>query len=93
MVLGGQMAALGVLLAVFAVRLARRNAMNSRELVLLGLAGALSVALMSAVNFALGSTFRWLLVLPVLTWAIGVALATLATAAGRAEAKERLHGR
>lgn len=92
-VLGGQMAALGVLLALFAVRLARRKAMDRHELVLLGLAGALSVALMSAVNFALGSTFRWLLVLPVLTWSIGVALATFGTAAAPVEAQERLHAR
>ena len=76
-VLGGQMAALGVLLAGFAARLARSRAMDGHELVLLGLAGVLSVASMSAANFALGSDFRWLLVLPVLAWSIGVGLAAL----------------
>ena len=44
---------------------------------LLGLAGLMSVAGMSAVNFALGSDFRWLLILPVLAWALGLALAAL----------------
>ena len=81
-VLGGQMAALGVLLAGFAARLARSKAMDGYELVLVGLAGLLSVASMSAANFALGSDFRWLLVLPVLAWSIGIALAALGRSAG-----------
>ena len=78
-VLGGQMAALGVLVAGFAARLAQTRAMDGYELVLLALAGLMSVTVMSAVNFALGSDFRWLLVFPVLAWSMGVALA----AAGR----------
>ena len=76
-VLGGQMAALGTLLTAFAVRLMRRQTIDRLDLSLLGAAGALSVAGMSAVNFALGSNFRWLLVLPVLAWVIGVALAVM----------------
>lgn len=92
-VLGGQMAAFGVLLAGFALRLARSRALDGRELVLLGLAGILSVALMSSANFALGSTFRWLLVLPVLAWSMGVALAALGRDAARAHGAEGLHDR
>lgn len=76
-VVGGQMAALGVLVAGVAVRLAQGKAMARYELLLLGLAGLMSVAGMSAVNFALGSDFRWLLILPVLAWALGLALAAL----------------
>lgn len=59
------------------------------ELVLLGLVGLMSVAARSAVNFALGSDFRWLLVLPVLAWATGVALATLGRGAVAVDAKGR----
>ncbi len=74
-VLGGQMAALGVLVAGVALGLAQGKAMAMYELLLLGLAGLMSVAGMSAVNFALGSDFRWLLIFPVLAWALGLALA------------------
>jgi hypothetical protein len=77
LVLGGQMAALGLLLAVVALRLSRQEAVDRREVVLLGLAGVMSVAMMCAVNFALGSDFRWVLVFPVLVWAGGLASAAL----------------
>ena len=92
-VLGGQMAAVGVLLAGLAARLARSRAMDGHELVLLGLAGVLSVASMSAANFALGSDFRWLLIVPVLAWSMGVALAALGRGAARVDAGEVLHDR
>ena len=92
-VLGGQMVALGMLLAAFAVRLAQRTTVGRRELVLLGLAGVLAVALMSAVNFALGSNFRWLFIFPVRVWSMGVALAAAGLGAAPGEAGERLHGR
>lgn len=88
-VLGGQMAALGVLVAGVALRLAQGKAMTMCELLLLGLAGLMSVAGMSAVNFALVSDFRWLLILPVLVWALGLALAAL----GRGEAPVDTKGR
>ncbi len=91
MVLGGQMAALGVLLAAFAVRLARRRSWDRSEPILLGIVGVLSVALMSAVNFALGSNFRWLLILPVLAWSIGVVLAALGSGASSTKAGVGLH--
>lgn len=88
-VLGGQMAALGVLLAVFALRLARRRPTEGYELILLGVAGGLSVALMAAMNFALGSDFRWVLLIPVLAWSVGVALAALTTGAATVQVAER----
>ena len=74
-VLGGQMAAVGAFVFAAALRLAFRGVSAGRELVLLGIAGALSVGLMSAVNFALGSGFRWLLVLPVGIFGLGLVLA------------------
>ncbi len=74
-VLGGQMAAVGALVVAAAHRLASREASDGRELVPVGMAGALSVGLMSAANFALGSDFRWLLILPAAIWALGLILA------------------
>lgn len=87
-VLGGQMAALGCLLGVSAVRLMRRRAIDQWELALVGCAGLLSVGLMSAVNFALESDFRWLLILPVLAWAVGLALAARSVHAKPAATRE-----
>lgn len=81
LVLGGQMAALGLLLIGIALRLAQGRVKRAREVLLLGAAGLLSVAVMSAANFALGSDFRWLLVLPVLVWLVGVTSAGLAAVA------------
>jgi hypothetical protein len=66
-VMGGFMAGAGVLVAYFGW-----NLMPSRPrgaTLTLALVGALTLGLMSAVNFALQSDFRWLLVLPPLTWA------------------------
>lgn len=67
-VLGGQMAASGVLLLSAAVAAIRGHRPSKVEMVTFVAAGLLSVALMSGVNFALGSDFRWLLVLPVILW-------------------------
>ena len=74
-VLGGQMAAVGALVFAASIRLAFRGVSAGRELVPLGIAGALSVGLMSAMNFALGSDFRWLLLVPVGVLALGLILA------------------
>jgi hypothetical protein len=93
LVLGGQMAALGMLLAVVALRLSRQEAVDRREVVLLGLAGGLSVAVMCAVNFALGSDFRWVLVFPVLVWLGGLASVALACSSRRASPAEGTHDR
>ena len=92
-VLGGQMAALGVLLAGLAVRLVRRRGITGYELAFLSLAGLLSVASMSVVNFALGSDFRWLLTIPAAAWTAGVALAALGSAGARTRTEEGLHDR
>ena len=67
-VLGGQMAASGVLLAGAAFRVAHGQRPGKVELASYGAAGLLSVALMSGVNFAIGSDFRWFLVAPVMLW-------------------------
>ena len=92
-VLGGQMAALGALLAGLAVRLAHNRSISGYELVFLSLAGLLSVASMSAVNFALESDFRWLLTMPVAAWAAGVAFAAFGSTAARTRTGEGLHDR
>ncbi len=66
-VMGGQMAAVGALAAAMALRV-RSAGPSSGEVVCVLLAGAASAGLMSAVNFALGSDFRWLLILPAGLW-------------------------
>jgi hypothetical protein len=72
-VMGGFMAATGVLTLLTASQLAsmRRGALVAGS----ALAGAAGVGLMSAVNFALGSDFRWLLVVPPLLWLAAVVAA------------------
>ncbi len=71
-VMGGFMAGAGVLtVLVAAVAMPARLKGTSWAL---ALAGALTVALMSATNFALHSDFRWLLLVPVLAWTGGFVL-------------------
>jgi hypothetical protein len=91
-VLGGQMAAVGVLTAAVAFRLSGQVVIDGREFVLLGAAGALSVGTMSAVNFALRSDFRWWLVLPVAAWTVAVILAALDARRASSKTLERGHG-
>jgi hypothetical protein len=62
-VMGGFMAGTGVLTLFLAAQPPARG--RSWATVLAGLA---TVAVMSAVNFTLGSDFRWLLLVPVLAW-------------------------
>jgi len=71
-VMGGFMAGTGALVAYFgwAVMPAR---LRGTAWVLV-MAGALTLGLMSAVNFALHSDFRWLLALPPAVWAAAVVL-------------------
>lgn len=65
-VMGGFMAAAGVLTLLLASHLAT---LRGRLLVpAIALAGVLGVGLMSAVNFAIHSDFRWLLLMPALLW-------------------------
>lgn len=93
LVLGGQMAALGMLLAVVALRLSRQESADRREVILLGLAGGLSVAVMCAVNFALRSDSRWVLVFPVLVWSGGLASAALGCGSNPADSRKGPHDR
>ena len=67
-VLGGQMAASGVLLTGAAFRVLRGYRHGKVEVAAYVAAGLLSVTLMSGVNFALASDFRWFLVGPVILW-------------------------
>ncbi|GJE04218.1 hypothetical protein GMJLKIPL_6179 [Methylobacterium isbiliense] len=70
-VLGGQAIAAGVLLG-FGLLQGRREGFSRPALLLLALAGIASVLLMSIVNFAIHSDFRWLLIMPPIVWAISV---------------------
>ena len=67
-VLGGQMAACGALLIGGAFSVVRGRRPERLEMSAYAIAGILSVVLMSRVNFALASDFRWLLVAPVILW-------------------------
>jgi hypothetical protein len=69
-VMGGFMAGAGVL-TVFLARTAM-PARASGTQPALALTGLLTVALMSATNFALDSDFKWLLVIPPLVWLAGL---------------------
>jgi hypothetical protein len=66
-VLGGQMAAVGVLVISGAIGIGQGRRPKRVEVAVYAVAGAFSAALMSGVNFELGSDFRWLLVIPVAT--------------------------
>ena len=80
-VMGGFMVAAGAMTVLAAWRLRARSERVS--LAALSLAGAAGVALMSATNFALGSDFRWLLLLPALLWVVGLACHVYEGAASR----------
>jgi len=71
-VMGGFMAGAGVL-TLFVARAAMPSRLQATSWAL-GLAGILTVALMSAVNFSLNSDFRWLLLVPALLWLAGLVL-------------------
>ena len=69
-VMGGFMAGAGVL-TVFVASVAMSRQLKGAAWAL-GIAGALTVVLMSATNFALHSDFRGLLLLPPLVWLAGL---------------------
>lgn len=75
-VLGGQMTAVGILLIAFSWRVWRGAAPTRTDAAAYAGAGAFTVLLMSGVNFAIGSDFRWVLVLPVILWLVAVGLVT-----------------
>lgn len=87
-VMGGFMAGAGVLTVLVAFSAAFSGASSVLAARphgaswAIGLAGALTVGLMSATNFALQSDFRWLLLVPALMWLAGLAFLI----AGRREA-------
>ena len=68
-VMGGFMAGAGVL-TVFVAMVAMPPRLKGTSWAI-ALSGALTVALMSATNMALGSDFRWLLLVPALIWLAG----------------------
>ena len=70
-VMGGFMVATGALTILVACRLPETRERGTFAALLV--AGAASVALMSATNFLLNSDFRWPLLLPALLWLVGLA--------------------
>ena len=71
-VMGGFMAGTGVL-TIFAARVAIPSRLTGASWAI-AMSGLLTVALMSSINFALHSDFRWLLLFPVLVWLAGFVL-------------------
>ena len=69
-VMGGFMVAAGAVTMLLAWRFISRRAPGT--FATLVLAGAASVALMSATNFLIHSDFRWPLLLPALLWLVGL---------------------
>ena len=74
-VMGGFIAGCGVLVVFVSVRVVPQCAQGTG--IALGFTGLVTVATMSWINFALDSDFKWLLLMPVLAWMVG--LATYAT--------------
>ena len=71
-VMGGFIAGTGVL-TLFVAWVAMPAGLKGASWAI-ALTGALTVALMSAINFDLHSDFRWLLLVPALVWLAGFAL-------------------
>ncbi len=86
-VLGGQMAAAGILVMGGALSITQGRRVGRTDMATYAAAGALSVGLMALANFALGSDFRWLLVAPVLLWL--TALVVLGREASLMSTRER----
>jgi hypothetical protein len=72
-VLGGHAAATGLLIVLVAILLWRRP-ISLIALLLIMAAGGTSVILMSAINFAINSDFRWVLLVPAMAWTGAVVL-------------------
>jgi hypothetical protein len=71
-VMGGFMAGAGVLIAYFGWKVMPLRPRGT--VAVLVSTGALTLGMMSAVNFAFHSDFRWLLVLPPIGWVVAVIL-------------------
>ena len=74
-VMGGFIAGCGVLIVFVSLRVVPQCAQGTGFV--LGVTGLLTVAIMSWINFALDSDFKWLLLVPALAWLVG--LVTYAT--------------
>jgi hypothetical protein len=70
-VMGGFMAGTGVL-TIFVATVAMPRRLRATPWAIAA-CGLLTVVLMSAINFALGSDFRWLLLVPASVWIAGLA--------------------
>lgn len=90
-VLGGHVAATGLLVTLTAIMLWGRT-ISLTALILITAAGGASVVLMSAMNFAINSDFRWLLLLPALAWTGAVMLLAAEWIGERAGAQEQPMG-
>ena len=75
-VMGGFMVGTGLLAIVKARFMSPRDKIQS--LIVLALAGTMSVGTMSVTNFQIGSDFKWLLLLPSLLWGIGLVFLVIA---------------
>jgi hypothetical protein len=71
-VMGGFMAGAGVL-TLFVATVAMPTRLKGTSWAI-AFSGALTVALMSAINFAIQSDFKWLLLIPALVWLAGLVL-------------------
>lgn len=69
-VMGGFIAGCGVLTTFVGVRVITQCSRGTG--IALGCAGLLTVATMSWINFVLGSDFKWLLLMPVVAWLLGL---------------------
>ena len=71
-VMGGFMIATGALTLLVAWQLRPRETAPARSFAGLAVAGVSGVGLMSATNFVLHSSYRWLLLAPALLWLAGL---------------------
>jgi hypothetical protein len=71
-VMGGQMIALGALIVTIAFRIYQGADVSRGEAGALMAAAVASAALMSGVNFAIASDYRWALLVPVVLWCIAL---------------------
>ena len=69
-VMGGFIAGCGVLVVFVSLRVVPQCAQGTGFV--LGATGLLTVAIMSWINFALDSDFKWLLLVPALAWLVGL---------------------
>lgn len=81
-VMGGFIAGCGVLIIFVSVRAVPQSLRGSGFA--LGGAGLLTVATMSATNFALDSDFKWLLLVPAVAWLLGLVSYAVGSRAERA---------